>query len=311
MNPPFSPAWPPPLDLYGLGLLRMVARHGNMTRAAAEAGLTQSALTRQVQGMEERLGLALFDRTTRRLSLTPAGESLLRDTAGVLPLMDEALRRLGQEHLAAPREVRVGVSRSVAFAHLPGLLHAHLRRSSRVRTTVEHLAGPDLITKVEDGNLDVGVLCPPKRLPSGVSITHRMEDVFHLIAPAKLSLPEPVRPGKRWPARLTGWLERQAWILPGRSNQTGIQLRSWLKERGLNPEAVMEPDNFDLTLHLVALGLGVAFIPRRALTTFPRRKLLRRIRLPEEFSRTLAVIVPHATRLPEHVREFVGNILFS
>ena len=53
MNAPPFTNWPPPLDLYGLGLLRMAAKHGSMTRAAAAAGLTQSALTRQVQGMEQ------------------------------------------------------------------------------------------------------------------------------------------------------------------------------------------------------------------------------------------------------------------
>jgi DNA-binding transcriptional LysR family regulator len=50
------PNWPPPVDLYGLGLLRLVVTHGSITRAAAAAGLTQSALTRQVQGIEQRLG---------------------------------------------------------------------------------------------------------------------------------------------------------------------------------------------------------------------------------------------------------------
>lgn len=311
MNPPLPSPWPPPLDLYGLGLLRMVAGHGSMTRAAASAGLTQSALTRQVQGMEERLGVELFDRTTRRLRLTAAGETLLRDTAGILPLMGEALRRLGQEHLAAPREVRVGVSRSVAFSHLPGLLHAHLRRSSQVRTVVEHLQSADLIAKVESGKLDVGVLCPPRRLPSTVSVTHRMEDVFHLIAPAALVPPEIALHGKRWPARLIGWLEHQSWLLLNRDSQTGSRLCHWLRDRGLNPQAAMEPDNFDLIVHLVALGLGISLVPRRAVAAFPRRNRLRRIRLPDEFRRTLAVIIPRSTRPPAHVQEFVSNILFS
>ena len=288
----------------------MVARHGSITRAAAEAGLTQSALTRQVQGMEHRLGVNLFDRTTRRLRLTAAGESLLRDTAGIFPILDEALRRLGQEHLAVPREVRVGVSRSIALAHLPGLFHAHMRRAENVRTIVEHLSRAELVAKVEAGKLDVGVLCPPRRLPSTVKVTHQMEDVFHLIAPAALSPPD-VRRGARWPARLTGWLESQPWLLLSAGSQTGSQIRKWLKERGLRPESVMEPDSFDMIVHLVALGLGISLVPRRAIAAFPRRKLIRRIPLPEEFGRTLAVIVPRAVKVPQHVQDFVGNILFS
>ncbi|HEX2746506.1 MAG TPA: LysR family transcriptional regulator substrate-binding protein, partial [Verrucomicrobiales bacterium] len=84
-----------------------------------------------------------------------------------------------------------------------------------------------------------------------------------------------------------------------------------LKERSLTPEAAMEPDNFDLIIHLVALGLGISLVPRRAIAAFPRRRLLRRIPLPEEFRRTLAVIVPRSSKMPPHVEEFVGNILFS
>jgi DNA-binding transcriptional LysR family regulator len=311
MNAPPPAAWPPPLDFYGLGLLRMVARHGSITRAAAEAGLTQSALTRQVQGMEQRLGVNLFDRTTRRLRLTAAGESLLRDTAGIFSTMDEALRRLGQEHLAVSREVRVGVSRSIALAHLPGLLHAHIRRAENVRTIVEHLGSADLLAKVESGKLDVGVLCPPRRLPATVTATHHMEDVFHLIAPAGLRPPDVVRKGNRWPVRLTGWLEQQSWLLFSSGSQTGGQMRGWLKERGLQPAPSMEPDSFDLIVHLVALGLGISLVPRRAIAVFPRRRLIQRIRLPDEFRRSLAVIVPRGVKTPPHVQEFVGNILFS
>lgn len=305
------PNWPPPVDLYGLGLLRLVAAHGGITRAAAAAGLTQSALTRQVQGIERRLGVAVFDRTTRSVRLTPAGESLLRDTATVTRIMDEALSRLGREHLDAPREVRLGVSSSVALAHLPGLLHAHLRRSTGVKTLVEHLPGQQIVSRIESGHLDVGVLCPPKRLPSTLSVTHEMEDVFHLIAPAALTVPSFVKKGRQWPAKLTGWLNDQSWLLLHAAGQTGQQLRRWLKDRGIAAAATMEPDNFDLSVHLVALGLGISLVPRRALAGFPRRQQIQRVPLPEEFSRRLAVVIPKLTRTPRHVVEFVGNILFS
>lgn len=304
-------SWPPPVDLYGLGLLRLIAAHGNITRAAAAAGLTQSALTRQVQGIEQRLGVALFDRTTRAVRLTPAGEAFLRDTAPINRTMEEALRRLVQDHLDAPREVRLGVSRSIALSHLPGLLHAHLRRSTGVRTTVEHLHGKEIIARMESGHLDVAVVCPPKRLPTTVSVTHEMDDAFQLIAPAALSVPSFALKGNRWPAKLSGWLSDQSWILFHASSQTGQQLRRWLKSREITASAAMEPDDFDLITHLVALGLGISLVPRRALAGFPRKKLIQRVPMPETFTRRLAVVVPKLTRTPRQVAEFVSNILFS
>ncbi len=225
--------------------------------------------------------------------------------------MEEALRRLGQEHLDAPREIRLGISRSVALAHLPGLLHAHLRRSAGVKTIVEHLPSPQIIARMEAGHLDVAVLCPPKRLPTSLSVTHSMEDAFQLIAPSALPVPSFVTKGRRWPAKLTGWLNDQSWLLLHASSQTGQQLRRWLKSRDLSVSAAMEPDDFDLIIHLVALGLGTSLVPHRALAGFPRRKLIQRIPLPETFTRRLDVVVPKLTRTPQQVAEFVSNILFS
>jgi DNA-binding transcriptional LysR family regulator len=311
MNASNPTPWPPPVDLYGLGLLRMVARHGNITRAAAEAGLTQSALTRQVQGMEGRLGIDLFDRTTRRLKLTAAGASLLQDTAAIPGLLQEALRRLGKDHLDAPKEVRIGVSRSVAFGHLPGLLHAHLRRAPEVRTSVLHLTNAEMITRMEAGELDVGVLCPPPRLPPSVLVTHRMADAFHLIVPQQTVLPNFKLGGKAWTQRLRQWLIGQNWLLLSESTNTGTRMRKWLRSQELPLTPSMEPDSFDLIVHLVALGLGVSIVPRRAIAAFPRRQLLRRIPLPNEFTRELVVIVPRSGKTPMHVRDFVDNILFS
>jgi DNA-binding transcriptional LysR family regulator len=133
---------------------------------------------------------------------------------------------------------------------------------------------------------------------------------FQFIAPAGAEPPEAAR-ARRWPARLTGWLERQPWLLLAAASQTGVRLRRWLKSRGLAPDVVMEPDSFDLIVHLVALGTGVSLVPRRAIAVFPRRHLLRRIPLPETFRRELAVIAPRSPRMPPQVQEFIGNILFS
>ena len=106
-------------------------------------------------------------------------------------------------------------------------------------------------------------------------------------------------------------LERQPWLLMSSGSQTGGQIRKWLRDRGLKVEPAMEPDDFDLIVHLVALGLGLSLVPRRAITAFPRRKLLQRIPLPEEFRRTLVVIAPRSGNQPPHVQDFVRNILFS
>jgi len=73
-------------DLYDLAAFAVVAEQGSFTRAAAELGMSQSALSHAMKALEERLGVRLLSRTTRSVSTTEAGETLLRS---VRPALDE------------------------------------------------------------------------------------------------------------------------------------------------------------------------------------------------------------------------------
>src|ERR1043165_9920292 len=73
-----------PFDLYELQLFHLVAEHRNFTKAGQAAGLTQSAITRQIAGMETRLGVPLFERTTRSVNLTAAGAGLYARSGAIL-----------------------------------------------------------------------------------------------------------------------------------------------------------------------------------------------------------------------------------
>src|SRR6187402_272590 len=141
-----------PFDLYELHLLHLVAHHNSFTGAAHEAGLTQSAITRQVQGVEARLGLPLFERTTRRVLLTPAGNFLLRETSRIVGDLDAILSRLREDFTNAPKVVRVGVAKTISMSYLPGFFVAQQRRQPNVRLQVEHLDSRNLLTRLESND---------------------------------------------------------------------------------------------------------------------------------------------------------------
>src|SRR2546423_8004678 len=82
----------PPLDL--LRGFEAAARHLSFTRAAAELYLTQSAVSRQIQALEEFVGVALFERRHKALALTEAGQAYLRTVGPVLDQLRDATRRL-------------------------------------------------------------------------------------------------------------------------------------------------------------------------------------------------------------------------
>jgi len=296
----------PPVDLHGLHLLRLVAHHRGITAAAQAAGLSQSALTRQIQGIEGRLGVKLFERTTRSLSITEAGAVLLRETEILPAVLDGALRRLREEFLDQPREIRIGFSRSVSLAHLPGLLHGHRRHHPDVKTTVSHLTGSALMEAVASCQLDLGILCPPSRLPESVEVTHRISDRFIILAPRDLALPPEIRDARVWAA----WVAEQSWIVPPARTRSRACIDAWWAGQGLAPAAAMELDSFDMAIQLVALGLGVACVPRRAFSSFARKGRLQKVPMPLPLSRELVVLTPRRTTTPAHVRHFVESILF-
>lgn len=297
-----------PFDLYELALFHLVVKHRSFTKAAELAGVTQSAITRQMQGMEHSLGLNLLERTTRSVRVTTAGEFLFRESARLLGDVEQTLTRLREDFAGARKEVRVGVSRSVGLAYLPGFFHANLRRQPNVACQVSHQPSAELLTALEANALDLGVLCPPNRLPRTVQVTHRFQDDFTLIASAELT-GEFARCPKSRKAR-GAWLAKQNWLLLADGSNTGQRLRSWMGRQGWPFEPTMQLDNFDLIINLVALGMGVSFVPVRALALYGQKKSLQRIPLTEKFTRELVVVVRRHRKLPEHLQQFIGNVLF-
>jgi DNA-binding transcriptional LysR family regulator len=294
-------------DLYELALFQLVAKHRSFTRAASAAGLTQSALTRQVQGMERALGVELLKRTTRMLAPTAAGEFLLRESARLIGDVESVLRRLREEYANAPKEIRVDVSRSIGLAYLPGFFHANLKKLEHVSYRVRSRASAEIVLGLEADELDVGVICPPRKLPPTVRVTHRFEDLFTGIAPAESA--------RRFSELRTGrerreWVGAQRWLLFDGKTTTGGSLREWLSRNGYAISAAVELDSFDLIINLVALGMGASFVPVRTLALYPNKRGVARVKFPKAFSRELAVIIRKRESVPAHLAEFVRNVLF-
>lgn len=294
-----------PYDLLELHLVHLVAKLGSFTQAGVVAGLSQSAITRQIQGIEDRLGLPLFHRTTRRVVTTPAGEFLLRETAHILGDVAAANRRLQEEFADAPKIVRTGISRTIGLAYLPGFFFANRRHHPSVEITVAHESSNRILEMLEADALDVGILCPPNPLPSALQATHRFHDDFVLITPDTI-LPPGGKNAEAW----RKWAETQSWLLLQGESQTGSLLRHWLKKQKWAARASMEMDNFDSIIQLVALGMGISLVPHRALALYARKRGLRRHPLPHPFSRELAVVSRRTASPPQHVTEFIRNILF-
>lgn len=297
----------PEIDLHSLHLLRQVAAFRGFTRASKACGLSQSALTRQVQSIEARLGIKVFDRTTRTVTITEPGAVLLRETEGIPNILSGAMRRIREDYLGARREIRIGISPDLSLAHIPGIFHTQRKFQPEVKVIVSQPKEAELSKLVGNSNLDLGILTCPQEIPRNVVVTHRMADQFALIRSA-------TEEADASPASLSGfrkWAADQSWLLPPSQSRCRQLIDDWAAEQRVELQPIMELENFDLMIQFASMGMGTAFIPRRSISNFRRKRLVAMMNPPVELVRQLVVISPRHSKCPEHVTSFVNGILFS
>ena len=88
-------------------------------------------------------------------------------------------------------------------------------------------------------------------------------------------------------------------------------LGKWLKQHRWPVKPAMELDNFEVIIHLVALGLGTSLVPRRALAVYPRKKAILRLPLKNRFEREIVILTRRSRLLSMHVKELIDGVLFS
>jgi DNA-binding transcriptional LysR family regulator len=134
-----------------------IARLGSFTRAAEEIFVTQAGLSLMLKDLETQVGARLFDRTTRSVRLTPAGETLLPTARRMMADWESATSNLGR--LAAEAEQRVSLAATplIAASVLPLWLQAFHDTHPGVRVSVSDLDRRQILSGIEAGELDVGL----------------------------------------------------------------------------------------------------------------------------------------------------------
>lgn len=297
-----------PFDLFELHLVHLVAEHGGFSHAARVLGMNQSGITRSIQNIEARLETELFTRSTRRVELTEAGRTFIKASHRILGEVDGLLDALA-ETSGMGSEIRVGLSHSICPVYVPGFLNAHRRANPETRVILRTCTELELVSGLESHNLDVSLLPMTGKAPRGLRIAHAFEDRFQLICPLQSSgITAPDCRAK--PAVWRRWAAGVPWILPASDSVSRQLVEEYLKSNHWWTQVAMEVSNFDLSIQLVAQGLGVAVVPIRSMAGHPARRRVSRTRLTPPLSRTLVAAVRTARKLPPHVEIFVSSILF-
>ena len=140
-----------------------VAEMENVSKAALKLHVSQPALSRQIRDLEDEIGVALFERTAKSVSLTEPGRVFFKEAREVLQRADAAVQKARATANADEGELHVGYSPTPVARMLPKVLRACQRAMPKVHIKLHDLANHENIARLRDGRLQLAfVVRPPK-----------------------------------------------------------------------------------------------------------------------------------------------------
>jgi molybdate transport repressor ModE-like protein len=244
------------VELRHLAALEAVAEEGSFGRAAERLGYTQSAVSQQIQALERIVGQQLVERPggPRRVSLTEAGELLLRHAAGIVARLQAAQADLAAFSEGSAGTLRVGTYQSVGARVLPRLLKEFTEAWPDVDVQLTESADDGgLLELVERGELDFCFAM----LPVGdgpFETAELMRDPHVLVVPLDSALAR-----RQKPPTLREIAELP--LIGNRQCRSIHQVENRFRHAGLEPSIVFRSDDNGTIQELVAAGVGFALVP--------------------------------------------------
>lgn len=244
------------VELRHLAALQAVAEEGSFGRAAERLGYTQSAVSQQIQALERIVDQRLVERPggPRPVSLTEAGELLLRHAAGIVARLQAAQADLAAFAEGSAGTLRVGTYQSVGARVLPRLLREFTDAWPSVSVQLTEWSDDGhLLGLVERGELDFSfVMLPVEEGP--FEPVELMLDPHVLVVPADSELARrPKPPSLREVAGMP--------LIGNRLCRSVHQVETRLRDAGVEPQIVFRSDDNGTIQGLVAAGVGVALVP--------------------------------------------------
>lgn len=248
-------------DLHDLQAFVAVAEHASFRQAAADLFLSQSALSRRIDKLEESLGVKLFERTTRRVQLTNVGQTFLVNVRTALDGLEDAV--LGVADLAAHRtgSVTFACVPSAVWHFLPDVLKRFSERFPRIRVRVHDESAQDVLNLVLTGEADFGINFTGAENPEIVFDPIYVES--YVLA---MRSDHPLAGRKE-----IGWKETvdERYISVAKSSGNRTVIDAALAGVEKHPVILCEVNHVSGVLALVEAGLGVAAVP--GLSVLPGR----------------------------------------
>lgn len=265
------------VELRRFKYMAVLAEELHFGRAAERLGIAQPALTQQIQALERDLGVQLFKRTKRSVTLTVAGRATLEEAIRTLQQADRTVLVAQQAGRGQLGHIEIGFVGSAIFSGvLSGAIFRFRQANPLVELRLNELGILQQLNDVSSGRLDIGIVrTPVKSLPPDVGISELYREPIILALSAK-------HPLARRKAITLGALKEEPFVAMQIQEGVGFnaQVAEICAKGGLTPRVAQRAMQFVALAGMVAGGLGIAFVPES----------LRHLQIPDIVYRPLTEI---------------------
>ncbi|HEU5018472.1 MAG TPA: LysR substrate-binding domain-containing protein [Pseudolabrys sp.] len=249
------------MDVRVLKTLVAVAEHGTFAAAANAVGLSPSAVSMQIQALEQHLSAELFDRSRRPPVLNEKGMALLPTARKIISLHD-SLR-----DVAAPPDdfigrLRLGVIPTALSSFVPAALAGLTRAHPLIEVQIVTAMNTPLFKLLNNEELDAAIIGKPPSLPSGLLWRPFVKEMICAIAPADAAGDTAEELLRTYPYIN---LIRGAWQLR--------MIEEQVSKMALSLRTIMQLDSIEAVTLMVHHGLGVSIVPRREMESLLRLRI--------------------------------------
>ena len=266
------------MSLRRLRTLVAIAETDTFSAAADVVHVTHAAVSQQMQGLEEDLGVKLFDRSSRTPKLTPAGRQIVAKARKLISDYDNLVPSvLNDDGLHGV--IKLGVLRTTLTGLVPQAMAALKEKYPEIGLHLRPGLTATLFAEIERNNLDAAITTKPHLLPSGVVFRELAVEPMQLIAAIEETSDDAV-----------ALLKTRPFIRFDRTAVVGALIENWILSKRIQVNEMIELDSPEAIASMVHANLGVSIVPNLVVKP-PEAIPVKRLSLgPDAPKRTLGLV---------------------
>jgi LysR family transcriptional regulator, transcriptional activator of the cysJI operon len=240
-----------------LRLIRDVAQHRSVSKAARWNDLSQSAASQALGELERELGVTLFDRSTRPLTVTPAGKAYVDFCRDVIRRHDEMLSALDSIKKQLNATVRLAAIYSVGLSEMSGIEARFAERFADAELQVQYLRPERVWQAVADDEADLGLMSYAESSREVMALPWRDEEMVVAVPPDD--------PLAAHPSLSISDLDGRSFVAFDEDLPIQQHIDRYMREHDVEVEISLRFDNIEMIKQAVAHGAGISIMPERVM----------------------------------------------